>query len=321
MIGVVPNATFPRATRIRYDYGSATGGMLIGHVDDFGLCQVSRLDLVSGPIGAQPINATSGGFILPPTFRQKEYGVSQRYGGTLPTTPVHAFLSGSSIADLCVNDLPNQGGAAGQLTPFNSGLSTPSFRHSRKDAIKGGGPAITPRFLFVALSDRGKIDVFETRQRPADDDAVGARRALDRRLLAAVAAGTTSRRCPTRPAARTRVHVLGRRRSACRRDHRLRRAPVADVFAAPGVVTVVAGEGPATEPGGGAGSLVAAGHGRTGRACLDRGHFVVQNAHHVCAPPDLAQGLVLPVRPPRHRQDHLAAAGPAGRALVRPRRD
>ena len=161
MVGQIPNVTFPRARGIRYDYASQNGSAYIGHIDENGLGVVSRLDLTSSPTGPQPLNANSGGFVLPPTFRQKEYGVNVKFGGTSATTPVRDLLSGNAVADVCTDELINFGGAAGQATQFNTGLSLPSFRHSGKDGVKGTAPAVTPRLLFVAYSDVGRIDVFE----------------------------------------------------------------------------------------------------------------------------------------------------------------
>ena len=160
MIGTVPNVTFQRARRMRYDYSSAAGSVLIGHVDSSGLGVVSKLDMTSSP-GQTPLNPSAGGFVLPPTFRQKEWQVLQRFGGVTSTTTLHDLMSGNSIVDFTLDDLRNQGGAIGQTTPFNSGLQTPLWGHSGKDAIKQNAPVITPRFLFVGLSDVGKVDVFE----------------------------------------------------------------------------------------------------------------------------------------------------------------
>jgi DNA-binding beta-propeller fold protein YncE len=164
-IGTVANATFPRARAMYYDFVTQNGGVLIGHVDDNGLGQVSRLALTSTPIGQLPLNPSSGGFILPPTYRQKEWTVLQRFGGLSATTPVRDFLSGNSIIDIAVDELVNTGGALGQTTPFNLAfLRTPYF-HSGKHTLKviGGGAAfaVVPKLIFVALSDVGKVDVLE----------------------------------------------------------------------------------------------------------------------------------------------------------------
>lgn len=165
VIGTVTNVSFPRAKSLLYDFQAAQGGVFIGHVDDSGLGQVSRLWLTSSPNGQQPLNPSSGGFILPPTYRQKEWTVTQRFGGNLLGTPQHDQLSGNSIVDLATDDLMNFGGALGQQTQFNLAYVRTPYYHSGKHVLKalqgGPGPAVNPRLLFVAMSDVGKIDVIE----------------------------------------------------------------------------------------------------------------------------------------------------------------
>jgi DNA-binding beta-propeller fold protein YncE len=165
VIGTIPNANFPRARSMTYDVLSTNGGVMIGHVDDVGLGQVSRLNLTTAPFGQLPLNPSSGGFILPPTYRQKEWSVVQRYGGQNPTLPLSSFLSGNSVIDLAVDDMFNFGAAIGQTTPFNSAFLRTPYIHSGKHTLKtiGGGPAVSsiPKLMFVALSDVGKVDVIE----------------------------------------------------------------------------------------------------------------------------------------------------------------
>jgi DNA-binding beta-propeller fold protein YncE len=165
VIGTVANANFVRARAMFYDFVIQQGGVLIGHVDDNGLGQVSRLALTSTPIGQLPLNPTTGGFILPPTYRQKEWTVVQRFGGLTASTPVRDLLSGNSIVDLATDDLVNTGGGFGQATPFNLAFLRTPYLHSGKHTLKviGGAPsfAVVPRFMFVALSDVGKVDVLE----------------------------------------------------------------------------------------------------------------------------------------------------------------
>ncbi|MBK8096433.1 MAG: hypothetical protein IPK26_04955 [Planctomycetes bacterium] len=160
MIGTIPNATFVRARKMRYDYSSQNGALLIGHIDDNGLGQVSLLDMTSSP-GVTPLNPNIGGFLLPPTFRQKEWTVLQRFGGLTSTTSIRPLLSGNSVIDLTVDDLINSGGLAGQATQFNGTLATSVIGHSGKDGRKGTTLPIAPRLLFVAYSDVGKVDVLE----------------------------------------------------------------------------------------------------------------------------------------------------------------
>ena len=52
-------------------------------------------------------------------------------------------------------DLPNQ------TTPRNGSLPQSPFLGSEKGHIKNGSPAIRPKFLFVAIVDRGRVDVFD----------------------------------------------------------------------------------------------------------------------------------------------------------------
>jgi DNA-binding beta-propeller fold protein YncE len=165
IIGTVANVNFPRARSMSYDALASSGGVFVGHVDDSGLGQVSRLWLTSTPVGALPLNPSSGGFILPPTYRQKEWTVTQRFGGITPGTPLRDLLSGNSVIDLATDELLNFGGLLGQGTPYNLAyLRTPYF-HSGKHTVKGaaGGPTIgyIPKYIFIALSDVGKVDVFE----------------------------------------------------------------------------------------------------------------------------------------------------------------
>ncbi len=165
VISTIPNATFPRARAMTYDPLSTGGGVLIGHVDDNGLGQVSRLSMTSSPVGQLPLNPNSGGFIQPPTFRQKEWAVVQKFGGLNATTPVRDLLSGNSVIDLALDEMTNFGGAYGQVTQFNGSAAQTPYNHSGKHTVKavGGavGPAVQPKLMFAALSDVGKVDVFE----------------------------------------------------------------------------------------------------------------------------------------------------------------
>ncbi|MFK7743257.1 MAG: hypothetical protein AB8H80_23275 [Planctomycetota bacterium] len=162
IIGSVTNVSFPRARAMVYDFNAGQGGVLIGHTDETGLGQVSRLSLTSSPPGAQPLNPAIGGFILPPTYRQKEWQVVQRIGGTPAPGSFVDQMSGNSIIDLAFDDMLNVGGLTGQLTQFSSAFVNTPYIHSGKHTIKLGTiPACQPRLLFIALSDVGIVDVFE----------------------------------------------------------------------------------------------------------------------------------------------------------------
>jgi hypothetical protein len=163
IIGSVTNVNFPRARAMTFDVTANLGGVFIGHVDDSGAGMVSRLSLTSSPNGQLPIQPISGGFILPPTYRQKEWTVTQRFGGFTPGTPVRDQLSGNSVVDLCTDDLVNNGGLRGQISLYAPlGYDQTPFIHSGKHTVKQGNAASSfPRLMFIALSDTGKVDVFE----------------------------------------------------------------------------------------------------------------------------------------------------------------
>ncbi len=165
IIGSVTNVSFPRSKSMLFDFNSGQGGVLIGHIDESGLGQVSRLSLTSSPTGVLPLNPSSGGFILPPTYRQKEWTVVQRIGGTPAPGSFVDQMSGNSIIDLAYDDLINGGSTAGQSTIYAPNFSTTPYFHSGKHVIKNNAGALgfasVPRLLFVALSDVGNVDVFE----------------------------------------------------------------------------------------------------------------------------------------------------------------
>ena len=48
-----------------------------------------------------------------------------------------------------------------QITARSSTLPLPPTLHSGKDTLKGGALPVIPKFLFIALRDRGAIDVFD----------------------------------------------------------------------------------------------------------------------------------------------------------------
>jgi len=181
IIGIVTNVAFPRAKSLFYDMAAGMGGVFVGHVDDSGQGQVSRLAMTSSSVGQLPLTQNIGGFILPPTYRQKEWTVTQRIGGLSPGTPVRDLLSGNSVIDVACDDLRNFGGLTGQLTQNNASFVQTPYIHSGKHVLKAVPGAVvsasTPRFLFIALSDVGKVDVFElqTSTRIATLDVPGVR--------------------------------------------------------------------------------------------------------------------------------------------------
>jgi hypothetical protein len=167
VVGVVQGQTFPRPGKIIQDYTVQRSAVLIAHVDESGVGQVSRLELTSTPTGAQQIQQNQGGFLQPPTFRQKEWTVTQRFGGLNPTRPRSSQLSGNAPVDLAMDEMYNGGAAADQVTDYNRQFQLSPMGHSGKGMVKTGlvgvllGRPATPKFLFIALQDVGKVDVFE----------------------------------------------------------------------------------------------------------------------------------------------------------------
>ncbi|MEM7205310.1 MAG: hypothetical protein AAF628_33955 [Planctomycetota bacterium] len=171
VIGVVPEVTFARARRIVLDSTSQRSAVFVAHVDDSGLGQVSRLELTSSPSGQVSTNQNTGGFIVPPTFRQKEWTVVQRFGGVDATTPVRDLFSGNAPVDVGMDEVRNLGASNDQVTQFNQNVPLPALGHSAKGAIKtnvstfvfSGAfvPPFRPSYLFVALADVGQVDVFD----------------------------------------------------------------------------------------------------------------------------------------------------------------
>ncbi|MBI5852163.1 MAG: Ig-like domain-containing protein [Planctomycetes bacterium] len=161
MIGLV-GPVFARARAITIDYTSLIAGFWVSHVDAGGTAIVSRCEMTASPVGQLPITQQLGnGIQLPPTFRQKDWTVTSTYGGSDPLVPINDRFSGNSIADVAVDEMFNTGTGTNQVTPYNGQLGASILSHSSKGALVNGGPPFRSSYLFVALSDTGKIDVFD----------------------------------------------------------------------------------------------------------------------------------------------------------------
>ncbi|MEE9128012.1 MAG: hypothetical protein V3U11_12815, partial [Planctomycetota bacterium] len=165
IIGTVPNVVFPSPRKMSAILATQMGGIFVSHTDDRGNGQVSKLELVNTP-GTQPIQQQQGGFILPPTFRQLEWKVTQTYGGNDPTNVGKDQLSGRAPHEIMTDEMFNFAGLPGQPTVWNTGIPTPPMLHSGKHMVKvlpSGARIVpaTPKFLFISLVDKGVIDVFD----------------------------------------------------------------------------------------------------------------------------------------------------------------
>ncbi len=164
IIGTIPNAAFRNPRGMSIDLSSLMGGVYISHSDELGNGQVSRLEMFSSPPGPMPIQQNNGGFLLPPTFRQKEWAVTSSFGGFSPTNPNRDLLSGRAPGDIAVDEMFNYSTLPGQVTTKNASIQLSPFGHSEKDAIKIVGNSVLlpylPKFIFIAITDRGVVDVF-----------------------------------------------------------------------------------------------------------------------------------------------------------------
>src|SRR5690606_35643854 len=96
---------------------------------------------------------------------QKQWTVTQKFGGSDPTVPGNQRLSGNSPIDVATDEMQNNGYLPNQLTFYNGTLGISIIQHSSKGvslAGAGGGVmAYVPKFLFIAMKDTGTIDVFD----------------------------------------------------------------------------------------------------------------------------------------------------------------
>lgn len=163
IIGTIPDMTFRNPRAITLDLISQMGGAYIAHSDEDGRGMVSRMEMTVSP-GAQPLSPNSGGFLLPPTYRQKVWSITQKFGGLSPTNPTKDQLSGRSPGELVLDELINLADMPNQTTQRNGVIPSSPGLVSEKGTIKlTPGPTlpIAPKFLFIALKDRGMIDVFD----------------------------------------------------------------------------------------------------------------------------------------------------------------
>ncbi len=160
IIGVPEQANFRNATTLQPDPRSAVSACWVAHQDSQGNARISHLELTSSPTGPQPIDASSGGFTLPPTFRQKVWTITSSLGNP---DQEKQKLNGKDIVDIAMDDMNNFGAYPDAQSTFVSNLVYAD--HSGKGHFKNINgqlvPAVTPRFMFVGLGDSGRVDVIE----------------------------------------------------------------------------------------------------------------------------------------------------------------
>ena len=62
---------------------------------------------------------------------------------------------------MAVDEMINGADIADQRTARNAAIPFPPSLHSGKGTFKAAAPPVVPKFLFIALRDRGVIDVFD----------------------------------------------------------------------------------------------------------------------------------------------------------------
>ena len=135
---------FDAASAIQPDPNSFFHGVFIAYRNS-GEGAVANLVLHDAPQG--PVSLSNNAFLPDPNFRSKEWRVSQDYIG---------MFSSSSITDLAVDDLTNQGGLLTITSVFGSNKV---INHSSKSMVRPGPlPASSPQFLFAANAS-GRLDV------------------------------------------------------------------------------------------------------------------------------------------------------------------
>ena len=161
--------TFTRARVLRTDWSTLRDSFFVGHTDEFGQGVVSRVELISSFGGAAPTNQNIGnGIQLPPTFRQRAWGVTTVFGSGNASNPTAPRLSGNTVTDIATDCMVNFGAGVSQPNPLGANRSPVGgsfLGHSAKGRIligpAGPVPATSAQFMFVALADRGFIDIID----------------------------------------------------------------------------------------------------------------------------------------------------------------
>ncbi|MFQ5503298.1 MAG: hypothetical protein ACE5F1_00705 [Planctomycetota bacterium] len=162
VIGSPEEAVFRNASTLQPDISSFNSAVWVAHQDATGLGQISHLELASTVGGPLPINQLSQGFIFPPNFRDRVWKVTGKIGGSAPTNPKSARLSGNNVVDIALDEMQNNGILAPYVSSFISNIKY--ALHSGKGHVKitpTGAlvPATTNRMIFAALADSGRVDV------------------------------------------------------------------------------------------------------------------------------------------------------------------
>jgi DNA-binding beta-propeller fold protein YncE len=155
VIGIVA-ATFPSPQSIQVDPVDFNSAVWITHVDSTGRGAVSRLALTDSPVGPLPLSVTSGGIILPPSFRDRGFSIVASYD--------YRKLTAGFPSDTALDNLTNLGPVGGLSTPQAGVPGATQDGKTLYRIIQGAPVQVSfPTLLFIANPAGGVIDVIDLR--------------------------------------------------------------------------------------------------------------------------------------------------------------
>jgi DNA-binding beta-propeller fold protein YncE len=154
VIGIV-SATFPSPQSIQVDPVDFNSAVWITHVDTTGRGAVSRLALTDSPVGPLPLSVTSGGIILPPSFRDRGFSIVANYD--------FRKLTAGFPSDTALDNLTNVGPVGGLSTPQAGVPGATQDGKTLYRIIMVPVQVSFPTLLFIANPAGGVIDVIDLR--------------------------------------------------------------------------------------------------------------------------------------------------------------
>lgn len=142
---------FPGVAAVQPDPNSFFAGVYLAYRNG-GDGAVAHMHLHDAPFGARSL--ASQAFLPDPNFRSKEWRVDRDF--------IDAFSS-SSITDIALDNLTNNGGLADATSTYGSSLTIQHSSKGLKRPVPGGEVTSSqPQFLFAANAN-GKVDVIDLR--------------------------------------------------------------------------------------------------------------------------------------------------------------
>ncbi|MBK9387975.1 MAG: hypothetical protein IPN34_24420 [Planctomycetes bacterium] len=152
IVGLVP-ANFANPQSIQVDPVDFNSAVWIAHTDTEGRGAVSRLALTASPTNPLPLSVTSGGIILPPSFRDRTWSVTSTFD--------FRTLTPGLPADTALDNLTNIAVAAGVSTQQAGVPAAPQDAKSLYRILTTPVQVSFPKLLFIANSSAGVVDVID----------------------------------------------------------------------------------------------------------------------------------------------------------------